>query len=53
MINVDKLAREFADTVSGQTPDLARAALLIAKLEHPHLNPTPSLECLDHMGSEA
>jgi regulator of sirC expression with transglutaminase-like and TPR domain len=53
MINVDKLAREFADTVSGQTPDLARAALLIARLEHPHLNPTPSLECLDRMGCEA
>ena len=53
MINIDKLAREFADTVSGQSPDLACAALLIARLEHPHLNPKPSLECLDRMGVEA
>ncbi|HIA50048.1 MAG TPA: tetratricopeptide repeat protein [Acidobacteria bacterium] len=53
MINIDKLAREFANTVSGQTPDLAHAALLIARLEHPLLNPKPSLECLDRMGVEA
>ena len=52
MADVDALAREFAQVAGGADPDLARAALLIARLEYPRLDPAPYLERLDRMGHD-
>ncbi len=52
MADVDALAREFAHAAGGADPDLARAALLIARLEYPRLDPAPYLARLDQMGHD-
>jgi regulator of sirC expression with transglutaminase-like and TPR domain len=44
------LTAEFRAVVSGDPIDMPRAALAIAKLEYPHLNPSPSLKRLAELG---
>jgi len=47
------LAAELHAAVSRDPIDLARAALLIARLEYPDLDPAPSLRRLDELGARA
>jgi len=47
------LAAELHAEVAQQPIDLARAALLIARLEYPDLDPAPSLKKLDELGARA
>lgn len=47
------LAAELHAAVSQEPIDLARAALLIARLEYPDLDPGPSLKRLDELGARA
>ena len=47
------LAADLHKAVSREPIDLARAALLIAKLEYPDLDPAPSLKKLDELGARA
>jgi regulator of sirC expression with transglutaminase-like and TPR domain len=47
------LAAELSAVVSREPIDLARAALLIARLEYPDLDPAPSLHKLDELGARA
>jgi hypothetical protein len=44
--------REFVDAAES-SDDLARPALLMARLEYPGLDPTPYLERLEEIGREA
>ena len=44
---------KFAQVAGAPDPDLATAALLIARLEYPKLDASPYLDQLDRMGSEA
>ena len=53
MSNSSTLARELAKIANSQVPDLARAGLLIARLECPQLDPKPYLAHLDRMGIQA
>ena len=50
---IDSLAAELQGLVSAQPFDLARAALVIARLEYPDLDPRPSLARLDELGARA
>src|SRR5262245_43971482 len=47
------LASELHAVASREPVDLARAALLIARLEYPDLDPTRSLAQLDDLGMHA
>jgi regulator of sirC expression with transglutaminase-like and TPR domain len=47
------LPTELQAVLAKEPIDLARAALVIAKLEYPELNPEPSLEQLDRLGTVA
>jgi len=47
------LKAELREIVGRSPIDLVRAALTIAKLEHPHLDPAPSLDLLRRLGAEA
>ncbi len=47
------LRTELQDLLAGDPVDLARAALSIARLEFPHLDPTASLASLARLGSRA
>jgi regulator of sirC expression with transglutaminase-like and TPR domain len=47
------LKAELREIVGRSPIDLVRAALTIAKLEHPHLDPAPSLDQLRRLGAEA
>ena len=47
------LAAELHAEVAHEPIDLARAALLIARLEYPDLDPAPSLKRLDELGARA
>jgi regulator of sirC expression with transglutaminase-like and TPR domain len=47
------LAADLQATVAREPIDLARAALLIARLEYPDLDPAPSLRRLDELGARA
>ena len=47
------LAAELQATMAREPIDLARAALLIARLEYPGLDPAPSLRRLDELGARA
>ena len=47
------LASELAAVLSTEPLDLARAALVIAKLEYPRLTPGPSLDRLQDLGGQA
>jgi regulator of sirC expression with transglutaminase-like and TPR domain len=49
----DDLRRDFAETAASPDDDLARAALVVARLEHPTLDPTPYLSRLTEMGAAA
>jgi regulator of sirC expression with transglutaminase-like and TPR domain len=49
----DSLAAELQGIVASEPVDLARAALVIAKLEYPNLDPRPSLARLDDLGEGA
>ena len=46
----DEAVRQFAEAAASADPDLARAALSIARIEYPHLDPHPYLRRLDDMG---
>ena len=52
-MNLDTLARELVRCTTGTDPMLAEAALLIATLEYPRLNPQPYLARLDELGAAA
>jgi regulator of sirC expression with transglutaminase-like and TPR domain len=45
--------RSFTNAALSPTPDLATAALMIARIEHPTLDAAPYLERLDAIGREA
>jgi regulator of sirC expression with transglutaminase-like and TPR domain len=47
------LVPEMAAVMASEPIDLARAALVIAKLEYPKLNPGPSLDRLQDLGGQA
>lgn len=47
------LVPELAAIMASEPIDLARAALVIAKLEYPGLNPKPSLDRLQDLGGQA
>lgn len=47
------IAAEFQELVAGGPVDLARAALVIAKLEYPDLDPAPSMARLRQLGERA
>lgn len=47
------IAAEFQELVAGQSLDLARAALVVAKLEYPDLDPAPSMARLRQLGERA
>lgn len=53
LTDIDALTRELAEAAGDAEPDLARAALLIGRLEYPRLDPAPYLARLDRMGAEA
>ncbi|HEY7476038.1 MAG TPA: transglutaminase-like domain-containing protein [Vicinamibacterales bacterium] len=47
------LVSELQQHVAADPIDLARSALVIAKLEYPHLRPGPSLDVLEQLGERA
>ena len=47
------LVPDLAAVMATEPIDLARAALVIARLEYPTLNPTPSLDRLQDLGGQA
>jgi len=47
------LVPEMAAVMANEPIDLARAALVIARLEYPALNPAPSLDRLQDLGGQA
>ena len=49
----DDLLRSFARVAQSPDPDLAVAALMIARVAYPKLDPTPYLNQLDALGREA
>jgi len=49
----DDLLRSFASVAQSPDPDLAVAALMIARVAYPKLDPTPYLNQLDALGREA
>jgi regulator of sirC expression with transglutaminase-like and TPR domain len=49
----DPLAQELASAVRAQPIDLAGAALIIARLEYPALDPLPYVQTLDRLGAQA
>lgn len=49
----DEWLRQFADIAASTDPGLARAALCIARIEYPNLDPDPYLRRLDSMGETA
>ncbi|HAK54077.1 MAG: transglutaminase-like domain-containing protein [Vicinamibacterales bacterium] len=53
MVDIHQLARDFTGAASSEPPNLARAALLIGRLEYPRLDPEAYLSRLDRLGEEA
>jgi len=51
--DVDPIAHDLVDALAQPTIDLARAALVIARLEYPRLDPGPSLAELSRLGDLA
>jgi regulator of sirC expression with transglutaminase-like and TPR domain len=51
--DADRLAADLVDAVERPGADLAHAALLVARLEYPALDPRPWLEAIGHLGEEA
>ena len=49
----ESLAAELQGILADDPVDLARAALVIARLEYPDLNPRPSLDRLRALGDDA
>jgi len=49
----EQLVRSFTHAALSPDPDLAVAALMIARIEYPHLDAGPYLDRIDMMGSEA
>src|SRR4029079_8021553 len=49
----DDLLRSFASVAQSPDPDLAVAALMIARVAYPKLDPAPYLNQLDLLGREA
>ena len=49
----DDLLRSFASVARSPDPDLAVAALMIARVAYPNLDPAPYLKQLDALGREA
>jgi hypothetical protein len=44
------LASDLRAVLATQPLDLARAALVIARIEYPELDPRPTIACLDDLG---
>jgi regulator of sirC expression with transglutaminase-like and TPR domain len=49
----DELTLELRAVLEREPIDIARAALVVAKLEYPHLDPRPSLDRLQRLGEAA
>ena len=49
----EQLVRSFAHAALSPDPDLAIAALMIARIEYPSLDSGPYLDRLDALGEEA
>jgi regulator of sirC expression with transglutaminase-like and TPR domain len=52
-MTVDRLSAELAALLEARALDLARAALIVAKVEYPRLDPGPTLNSLDELGARA
>src|SRR5215470_15237475 len=53
MVVTPHLVRSFAHAALSPDPDLAIAALMIARIEYPRLDAGPYLDQLDELGREA
>jgi regulator of sirC expression with transglutaminase-like and TPR domain len=53
MLMRDQVVRSFTHAALSPDPDLAIAALLIARIEYPRLDASPYLDRLDELGEEA
>jgi len=53
LVGLAGLVGDFEAVLAEDPIDLARAALLIARIEYPTLDPAPSLEVLDRLGERA
>jgi regulator of sirC expression with transglutaminase-like and TPR domain len=49
-VTPEQLSEELGGLLDQHTLDLARAALVVAKVEYPHLDPAPALKKLDDLG---
>ena len=49
----ERLVREFTDQALSADPDIAAAALIMARVAYPQLEAAPYLEQLDALGREA
>jgi regulator of sirC expression with transglutaminase-like and TPR domain len=49
----ERLVREFTGLALSPDPELAPAALIVARVAYPHLEPAPYLDQLDALGREA
>jgi regulator of sirC expression with transglutaminase-like and TPR domain len=49
----DRFVRSFTNAALSPDPDLASAALMIARVEYPHMDAAPYLDRLDALGREA
>jgi regulator of sirC expression with transglutaminase-like and TPR domain len=52
-MTIERLTAELGALLDERTLDLARAALVIAKVEYPQLDPGPTLATLDELGARA
>jgi regulator of sirC expression with transglutaminase-like and TPR domain len=50
---IERLSSELGTLLEERTLDLARAALVVAKIEYPSLDPGPTLGLLDELGARA
>ena len=52
-MRTERLSSELGVLLEARTLDLARAALIVAKVEYPQLDPNPTLNVLDELGARA
>lgn len=52
-MTIERLTAELGALLDQRTLDLARAALVVAKVEYPQLDPGPTLAKLDELGARA
>src|SRR5215218_1814981 len=52
-MNTQAIIDDLHEALSSTPVDLARAALVIARVEYPHLDPGPTMSALDALGERA